>query len=148
VTLIDTNVALRFGITTDPLHGTVKAAVDALKRQGEDLRTVPQNMYELWVTATRPLARNGFGLNVAECVQFVAKIEAAFPVLPDPQDLYDRWKALVTAHNCQGKAAHDARLVAAMQAHGVARLLTFNGADFTRYPGAVVLDPATIAATP
>ncbi len=44
----------------------------------------------------------------------------------------------------QGKAAHDARLVAAMQKHGVSQLLTFNGADFRRYLEIEVLDPEAI----
>jgi predicted nucleic acid-binding protein len=43
----------------------------------------------------------------------------------------------------QGAKVHDTRLVAAMNAHGVGRLLTFNRGDFTRY-GIEVLDPSVI----
>ena len=33
----------------------------------------------------------------------------------------------------QGAKVHDTRLVAAMNVHGVGRILTFNANDFTRY---------------
>jgi hypothetical protein len=40
-----------------------------------------------------------------------------------------------------GKNAHDARLVAAMNVHGLTQLLTFNNQDFQRYPGISVVTP-------
>lgn len=45
-----------------------------------------------------------------------------------------------------GVQVHDARLVAAMQAHNITHILTFNTSDFTRYAslGIVPVDPATI----
>ena len=36
-------------------------------------------------------------------------------------------------HGVVGSKVHDARLVAAMNVHGVRRILTFNTDDFTRY---------------
>lgn len=47
-----------------------------------------------------------------------------------------------------GKTAHDARLVAAMHAHGLTHLLTFNEPDFRRYAGIIVLTPAGVLAPP
>jgi hypothetical protein len=44
----------------------------------------------------------------------------------------------------QGKQAHDARLVAAMQRHGPSHLLTFNTADFQRYTGLGLFAPHAI----
>jgi predicted nucleic acid-binding protein len=44
----------------------------------------------------------------------------------------------------QGVSVHDARIVAAMRAHGVDHILTLNGADFSRFPGTTVLDPKAI----
>ena len=72
--------------------------------------------------------------------------EALFAPLADPPDLYVRWKALVTTQATSGKAGHDARLVAAMQAHGIDQILTFNAGDFSRSPGVTPLDPATVVA--
>jgi hypothetical protein len=45
-----------------------------------------------------------------------------------------------------GKPAHDARLVAAMERHGLTHLLTFNLVDFQRYAGLELLDPHQVAA--
>jgi predicted nucleic acid-binding protein len=39
----------------------------------------------------------------------------------------------VAAHNVRGVKVHDAWFVAAMKAHGVNRILTFNASDFARY---------------
>jgi predicted nucleic acid-binding protein len=47
-----------------------------------------------------------------------------------------------------GKNAHDARLVAAMNVHGVTHLLTFNAADFRRFTTIQVMTPAAVLSTP
>jgi len=44
-----------------------------------------------------------------------------------------------------GKAAHDARLVAAMNRHALSHLLTFNVSDFKRYPAIQILDADKMA---
>jgi hypothetical protein len=41
---------------------------------------------------------------------------------------------------------HDARLVAAMLAHGVPQILTLNPRDFQRYTEITVLHPADVVA--
>jgi predicted nucleic acid-binding protein len=51
---------------------------------------------------------------------------------------------LLVVHAVKGKQVHDARLVAMMEAHGITHILTLNGADFARYPGIVVIDPAGV----
>lgn len=50
-------------------------------------------------------------------------------------------------HQVSGKPTHDARLVAAMQVHGVTAILTFDRAGFSRYPGIQVVHPAAVAPT-
>jgi predicted nucleic acid-binding protein len=55
---------------------------------------------------------------------------------------------LVIQQRVSGKPAHDARLVAAMQVHGITSILTFDKSDFSRYPGIEVIHPADIADTP
>jgi hypothetical protein len=47
----------------------------------------------------------------------------------------------VSHYAVSGKNAHDARLVAAMHIHRLGQLLTFNCADFHRFPGITVLSP-------
>jgi len=56
------------------------------------------------------------------------------------------WEALVTQHQVTGKPAHDARLAAAMQAHGLTAILTFDKSGFSRYPGLEVVHPENVKA--
>jgi predicted nucleic acid-binding protein len=144
VTLLDTNAVVRFVKTTDPAHPVVKAACTELARQGRVLCIAPQILYEFWVVATRPPAVNGLGLSIPHCQHQIALLKQYFRLLPDLPNLLAEWESLVGTYQCSGKVAHDARLVAAMRTHGVTRVLTFNTADFARYPGLAVLDPAAV----
>ena len=144
--LLDTNILLRYARTADPDFATVDTAVNTLHADGEVLCVVPQNIYEFWAVATRPTAANGLGLSVPECQVQVARIKRLFRFLPDQPALFAEWEALVGTHACHGRVSFDARLVAAMRTHGITRLLTFNGADFARFPGLTILDPAILAA--
>lgn len=143
--LADTNVLLRCTDASDPTYPVVWRAISTLESNGDDFCFFPQNLYEFWVVATRPKKVNGLGLSTVECEARIATLKQLFMFLPDPPDLFDSWEQLVSRHLCHGKMAHDARLVAAMQLHGVGRILTFNVTDFTRFPGIAVIDPATVA---
>ncbi|HXD86033.1 MAG TPA: type II toxin-antitoxin system VapC family toxin [Urbifossiella sp.] len=145
--LLDTNILLRFANPIDPAHPVVHKVIVHLLTHGETLCVVPQNVYEFWVVATRPLTNNGLGLSIVECETEVANILAVFQFLSDSSAIYTEWSALVLRHQCRGKVAHDARLVAAMQVHGIASLLTFNSIDFLRYPTINVLEPLAIASS-
>ena len=144
--LLDTNILLRYARTADPAFATVDTSINTLHASGDVLCVVPQDVYEFWATATRPIAANGLGLSVPACQVQVARIKRLFHFLPDLPTLFAEWESLVGTHACQGRVSYDARLVAAMRTHGVTRLLTFNGADFARFPGITILDPTTIAA--
>ena len=144
--LLDTNILLRYAKATDPTFATVDTAINALHATGEVLCVVPQNIYEFWAAATRPTAANGLGLTVPECQVEVARLKRLFRFLLDVPALFAEWEALVAAHDCKGRVSYDARLVAAMRSHGITRLLTRNTADFARFPGLTILDPAIFAA--
>ena len=146
--LLDTNILTRLALPTHPKHATARDAVAALQRSGETLRLVPQNCYEFWVVATRPIAANGLGFTAPQADAELTRFEGLFPLLTDTPALCAEWRRLVVASSVLGKNAHDARLVAAMLTHGVTHLLTFNVADFTRFTGITVLDPNTIAIPP
>jgi predicted nucleic acid-binding protein len=107
---------------------------------------VAQNLIELWVVATRPLGENGLGLTAAEAAAELKRIKGMFLFLPETPAIYSTWEALVIQHQVIGKPAHDARLVAAMQVHGLTAILTFDKAGFSRYPGIEVVDPAKVTA--
>ena len=51
---------------------------------------------------------------------------------------------MVSKHEVKGKEVHDARIVAAMLAHRVTHLLTFNTADFKRYTEIAAINPREV----
>jgi hypothetical protein len=105
-------------------------------------------LYELWVVATRPVAVNGLGFTTAQAATELIRLQALFALFPDTPAIFPEWQRLVVAHEVMGRNAYDARLVAAMAVHGLTHLLTFNLADFARYSGITVLDPAAVAVGP
>lgn len=76
-----------------------------------------------------------------------AFLKTHFTILPDTPAVFPEWEKLVTTDKVIGKPSHDARLVAAMLAHGVTHLLTFNDVDFRRYAEITVLAPAAVVAS-
>jgi predicted nucleic acid-binding protein len=81
--LVDTNILLRITRRSDPQHKAVDTALARLVGQGTTLYFTHQNIAELWNAMTRPIARNGLGLTVAEAEQQVRAIEAGMSLLPD-----------------------------------------------------------------
>jgi predicted nucleic acid-binding protein len=146
-TLLDTNILTRLANTGDPLYRIAVDAVVELRRQGEVLCLVPQNYYEFWAVATRPTTQNGLGLTSAQAQAEAARVKGLFRVQAETPAVFAQWEQLVAQHQVLGKNAHDAHLVAAMMVHGVGRILTFNVADFRRFPNVTVLDPQQIVAS-
>jgi predicted nucleic acid-binding protein len=146
VYLIDTNVLLRFIFRTDPRYPVVKTAIRKLRTEKHTLYISSQNCIEFWNVATRPIARNGFGLTPTDAKRMLQRIERLFPLLSDTPAVYPEWRRLVVTHSVSGVQVHDARLVASMKANGVTHILTFNTRDFARYAleGIVVVDPVTV----
>jgi predicted nucleic acid-binding protein len=141
--LVDTNVLLRRVQPSHPSHGVAVESIARLLAAGEAVYFTLQNIAEFWNVATRPAERNGLGFPASVALAQVANIEEDLELLPDIPPLYAEWKALVVRHGVLGAKVHDARLIAAMNVHGVPRLLTFNAGDFTRYPIEVV-QPAAV----
>lgn len=128
-----------------PHYPSASRAIDVLLLKGVDLHVVPQNFVELWVVATRPADKNGLGLSIAQAADELAGLKDVFILLPDTPDVYPTWERLVMAHQVSGKPAHDARLVAAMQVHGLSAILTFDRNGFARYPSIEVVHPSDYA---
>lgn len=145
--LVDTNVLLRVVEPSHIHHGQVVASLRSLRQAGHVPCLVPQVHYEFWVAATRPIAVNGLSMTAYEAASEIQKLgPPLFRFLRDERAIYSEWRDLVAKHSVQGKSAHDARLVAAMQRHGVTHILTFNVHDFKWYPGIEVLDPERVVA--
>ena len=140
---LDTNILTRLAQPSHPVHAVALAALWNLESAAHVPCIVPQNLFEFWAVATRRVEDNGLGLSVAEAKAELDKLTNAFALVLDGPLLLDEWEKLVVAHDCKGKGAHDARIVAAMKIHGVKNLLTFNVKDFVRYSDITVLDAAS-----
>lgn len=139
--LIDTNVLLRSVQPSHPMHDAAVRAIADLLRASETLVITPQIAAEFWNVATRPADQNGLGWTHDQTLDAVAKIEEFASIVIESTDVYAEWKRLVVANKVTGVQAHDARLVAAMNVHGVRRVVTFNTHDFDRYEGIEAIQP-------
>jgi predicted nucleic acid-binding protein len=142
--LVDTNILLRITRRSDPQHQVVDTALARLAGQSTSLHYTHQNIAELWNTMTRPIARNGLGLTVADAEREVRAIERGLTLLPDGEPVYREWRRIVLQYAISGVQVHDARLAATMYVHGVNHILTLNVADFSRFDGLVALHPDTV----
>ena len=98
-TLLDTNLLTRLANPAQPMHQVSLDSVAALLQQGEDLFLVPQNLYEYWTVATRPVAQNGLGLPPSQAAAEIARFHADFSVLDDLPAVLHLWEQLVVAHH-------------------------------------------------
>ena len=103
-----------------------------LERQ-EELLIIPQAQREFWVVATRPRQQNGLGMTTVEAAQQLQDFEKFSTFRPDTPTVHQNWQRLVVQHQVSGKEAHDTGFVAAMQAHGISQILTWNVKVFHRY---------------
>ncbi|KAF3886688.1 MULTISPECIES: type II toxin-antitoxin system VapC family toxin [Nostocales] len=139
--LVDTNILLRLVHKSDSMHLITKGVLVTLQKQGEALWIVPQNLIEFWAVATRPTNGNGLGLTASEAYQEMSLLKRLFSVKEDVPGIATIWESLVVKYQVLGKQTHDTRLVAAMIAHQITYLLSFNVNDFKRFSEIQVVDP-------
>lgn len=143
--VIDNCILVRVADQDDTLHAKAVQSLKVLEGKREPLILIPQAVREFWVVATRPKENNGLGLMPQDAQQIVAGFERFLTFMADSPDVYQIWKALVADYKVAGKNAHDAGYVAAMKAHGIRQILTFDVRDFARYRDDVrVLTPDEI----
>lgn len=143
--LIDTNILLHTANPLDPLHAVSRNALATLRRQAEVLCVAPQNLVEFWAVATRPTSqRNGLGMDVASAEQELESIRRLFHLLAYPPHVSRMWQRIVVTQKVLARQAHDAHLAAMMHVHSIESILTFNGADFMRFPGITPVNPAQL----
>ncbi len=123
-------------------------AIRVLRSCHEGVVIVPQNLYEFWAVATRkpgppPSGQNGLGFTTSRASQWMRFFQRRFTLLYDKEDLTTLWHDLVRTLGVVGAKSHDARLVAAMQSHGIKSLFTFDTDHFRTFP-ITLLDPALL----
>ena len=142
--LADTNILLRSVQAAHPMYADVSRAVDILFDRGNDIHIIGQNLIEFWAVATRPITENGLGFTITGAAVELTKLKATFTLLPDTADILPLWEELVIRYEVRGKQSHDARLVAAMNAHNLTHLLTFDQSDFKPFSEIRVVNPQNI----
>lgn len=140
----DTNVLLRLSQRNHPQHIAVTTALRRLVAQGVELCFTPQNVGEFWNVCTRPFERNSFGLSIQETDAHVQSIERTMTLLSEDERTYSVWRRLLLSHEVRGVQVHDAHLAATLEIHGVTHLLTFNSADFKRFPSIIPVHPEEV----
>ena len=141
---IDTNVLLRLSHRNHPHHNLIAESMRRLALLDIDLCFTPQNLGEFWNVSTRPVDRNGFGLSVEETRRRFKTAVAAMTLLPENKAVFQKWEHLLLEHEVRGVQVHDAHLAATLEVHGVRHLLTFNEADFKRFPRIIPVHPLLI----
>jgi predicted nucleic acid-binding protein len=142
--LVYTNILLRLVQKNSPMHLDTQRAILTLKKQGNFLCIIPQNIIEFWAVATRPLDKNGLGLSITQAEEESEKLKKIFILELDTPQIFTEWESLVIKYQVMGKQVHDARLAAAMVAHNITHLLTFNVDDFKRFSEIVIVDPRSV----
>ena len=138
---VDTNVLI-FSVQNG--HPWLEASIIAIEQflaADDQVCVLPQNIAEFWNVCTRPVDRNGLGLSPDETEERLKGIDMILTVLHDSAAVYARWRQLLVRHSVRGVQVHDARIAAAMQVHGIEKLLTFNPRDFGRYDGITQVHP-------
>ena len=141
---VDTNVLVGAIQTFDPaLRIAARQAVISLYSTGEELVCFPQNLIEFWSAATRPADSNGLGFSPDQAARYFDRFQTLLRILPETPEIFPAWRQLVLRYRVYGLKVHDARIVAAMTVHQVARILTFDLNDFRRYEGIAVVHPGS-----
>jgi predicted nucleic acid-binding protein len=129
--LLDTNLVTRCIQPSHPLHTIAIAAMKEFAARGDRLCIVPQVIYEHFVVCTRPPNEyGGLGMTSEAAIAEITRVATLFELLLDSQTIYPEWLRLIDQNKVIGKRAHDARIVAAMNIHGMRAIATFNAKDF------------------
>lgn len=142
--LVDTNVLLRERQRDSSQHQQARNALRALTAQGHILIVTPQVLAEFWNVCTRPSTNNGLGMDTSAVTKVLEYIMQIFSLHRDKPAAFDHWLDIIKRNDVKGVQVHDARLVAAMIAHSITHILTFNTKDFKRFQGITIIDPKDV----
>jgi predicted nucleic acid-binding protein len=131
--LVDTNVLLSATAPLRPLNGAALAVLNGWPNEGIVLAVTSQVLREYLVVATRPVEVNGLGLGITDALRNVAAFRGRMRLLVDSERVWDRLQSLLATYGCKGKQVHDANIVASALTWGLAKLVTANVEDFTRF---------------
>jgi predicted nucleic acid-binding protein len=129
---IDTNVLVAATVVTHPSHATAVSLLSRLIADQTPLAISSQICREFLVVLTRQPVE-GRTFTTDEALAALGRWRSSCAVLGEDQVVLTELLELVRRHGVRGKQVHDANVVATMRANGIARLATFNLADFQRF---------------
>ena len=146
--LLDTNVLVYSAFPSAAQHADSRALVESAKDPATGLCVFPQILAEFFAVVTNP-KRVTPAKTAEEALQAIEQFLAlpGLALLPLPADVVTRWIALVRTNPVRGGEVFDVQAAAAMLAHGIGTVFTYNVADFKGFPGITAKEPPP-AATP
>jgi len=100
--LIDTNILLRSKQYSSIHYDIVTNRLIGLISRGEELIVCPQVLYEFYVVATRPIGKNGLGLNPEFALGEVEDILANYTLLGEDKSVFLNWQNLLETYRVSG----------------------------------------------
>jgi predicted nucleic acid-binding protein len=137
---VDTNVLIYAATPAAPLYATALQRIDDLQRAGAELWISRQILREFLAAVTRPQTFSR-ARRMPVALAAVARIQNLYRLAEDGSAVTNNLLALCAAVPLAGKQVHDANVVATMQAYSIAKLLTHNTADFTRFQNVIMVLP-------
>jgi predicted nucleic acid-binding protein len=137
--MLDTNVLIAATDESRAEHRDALTVVNDWVTGRTELCTSGQILREYLTVATRPMEKNGLGLNLPDALGNVHAIRARTTLLAEDAKVADRLLSLLADVACGGKQVHDANVVATMLVYGVRAVVTMNMEDFARFEGHVSL---------
>ncbi|MBO0832138.1 MAG: PIN domain-containing protein [Actinobacteria bacterium] len=139
--MLDTNVFLSATDLGRAGHQQAMLVLNGWAGGGTTLYASGQVMREYLSVSTRPVDRNGLGLQQADAIANVRAFRTRTTMLAEDVVVADTLLRLLDEVTCSGKQVHDANVVATMLVHGIDWLITINVADFSRFGQHITLIP-------
>lgn len=141
---IDTNILVSEHIDTVADHAIVHAALVRMMQAGAEFWLSRQVLREYAALLTRPQPYTS-PLPATVVATQLRAFERLYRIADETAAVTEHLIALLESVPVGGKQIHDANIVATMQAYGIGRLLTLNGADFRRFePLITILAPEEV----
>jgi hypothetical protein len=141
--LVDANVLVYAVDTAAPQHSSSRALLDAARDPKTTLFVTSQILCEFYsiITNARRVTVARSPVDALHALSAVLALPGIH-VLPTPARAVIGWMDLLKRRPVTGGDVFDLQLVATMKANGVARIYTFNKADFEVFSELSVLTPS------
>lgn len=139
---VDTNVLIAATDGGRASHPDALRVIQEVPRLGGHLAWSGQVKREYLVVATRPIERNGLGLDPGLAVENTRQFGCFVDLLDESSSVSRRLEQLVRRYGLKGKRIHDANIVATMMESGLTRLITDDSTDYRAFDTIEAIHPS------